>query len=200
MPIVRRAALPLALSSLLALVAVAAVAAMPGARAWAANAPGGVSVYHPEPEPTTPPAAEPTNLTSKAIIVRGRAIAPLDAPAAVKKVIAAANKIRAKPYVWGGGHARWWDAGYDCSGAVSYALHGGALLSSPLPSGPMETWGRAGPGRWITVYANAGHAYAVIAGLRWDTAGNTSGTGPRWHESLAAAAGGTFIARHPEGY
>jgi hypothetical protein len=200
MPIVRRAALPLALSSLLALVAVAAVAAMPGARAWAANAPGGVSVYHPEPEVTTPPAAEPTNLTSKAIIVRGRAIAPLDAPAAVKKVITAANKIRAKPYIWGGGHARWWDAGYDCSGAVSYALHGGALLSSPLPSGPMETWGRAGPGRWITVYANAGHAYAVIAGLRWDTAGNTSGTGPRWHESLAAAASGTFVARHPEGY
>jgi hypothetical protein len=200
MPIVRRAALPIALSSLLALVAVAAVAAMPGARAWAANASGGVSVYHPEPEPTTPPVAEPTNSTSKAIIVRGRAIAPLDAPAAVKKVIAAANKIRAKPYIWGGGHARWWDAGYDCSGAVSYALHGGALLSSPLPSGPMETWGRGGPGRWITVYANAGHAYAVIAGLRWDTAGNTSGTGPRWHESTAAAASGIFIARHPEGY
>jgi hypothetical protein len=199
MPIVRRAALPLALSTLLALVAVAAVAAMPGARAWA-NAPGGVPVYHPEPEPTTPPAPEPTNPTSKAIIVRGRAIAPAGAPAAVKRVIAAANKIRAKPYIWGGGHARWWDAGYDCSGAVSYALHGGALLSSPLPSGPMESWGLPGRGRWITVYANAGHAYAVIAGLRWDTAGNTNGTGPRWHESTAAAAGGSFVARHPEGY
>jgi hypothetical protein len=200
MPIVRRAALPLALSTLLALVAVAAIAAMPGARAWAANAPGGVSTYVPEPEPATPPAAEPTNSTSKAIIVRGRAIAPLSAPAAVKKVIAAANKIRAKPYIWGGGHARWWDAGYDCSGAVSYALHGGALLSSPLPSGPMESWGLPGKGRWITVYANAGHAYAVIAGLRWDTAGNTSGSGPRWHESTTAAASGRFIARHPEGY
>jgi hypothetical protein len=200
MPIVRRAALPLALSTLLALVTVAAVAAMPGARAWAANAPGGISTYVPEPEPTTLPATEPTNMTSKAIIVRGRAIAPLNAPAAVKKVIAAANKIRAKPYVWGGGHARWWDAGYDCSGAVSYALHGGALLSSPLPSGPMESWGLPGKGRWITVYANAGHAYAVIAGLRWDTAGNTSGSGPRWHESTAAAASGRFVARHPEGY
>lgn len=200
MSIVRRAAFLGALSSLLALVAVASVAAMPGARAWAANAPGGVSVYHPEPEPTAPPTAEPTASAGKAIVVRGRAIAPIDAPAAVKKVIAAANKIRAKPYVWGGGHARWWDAGYDCSGAVSYALHGGALLSSPLPSGPMESWGRAGAGRWITVYANAGHAYAVIAGLRWDTAGNTSNTGPRWHKSTAAAAGGSFVARHPEGY
>jgi cell wall-associated NlpC family hydrolase len=198
MSIVRRAALFGALSSVLALVAFAAVAAMPGARAWAANAPGGVSTYAPEPEPE--PSATTRAPASKAIMVRGRAIAPRNAPAAVKKVIAAANKIRSKPYIWGGGHARWWDAGYDCSGAVSYALHGGALLSSPLPSGPMESWGLAGKGRWITVYANAGHAYAVIAGLRWDTAGNTSGTGPRWHESTAAAASGRFVARHPEGY
>jgi hypothetical protein len=197
MSIVRRAALFGVLSSALALVALAAVAAMPGARAWA-NAPGGVSTYTPEPEPEPTPTT--TAARSKAIIVRGRAIAPLNAPAAVKKVIAAANRIRSKPYIWGGGHARWWDAGYDCSGAVSYALHGGALLSSPLPSGPMESWGLPGKGRWITVYANAGHAYAVIAGLRWDTAGNTSGTGPRWHESTAAAAAGRFVARHPEGY
>jgi hypothetical protein len=138
--------------------------------------------------------------TSKAMLVNGRAIAPLDAPPAVKKVIAAANKIRTKPYIWGGGHARWWDSGYDCSGSVSFALHGGGFLSSPLPSGPMETWGSPGKGRWITVYANVGHAYAVIAGLRWDTAGNTSGTGPRWHKSLRAAATGPFVARHPAGY
>ena len=114
----------------------------------------------------------------------------------VKQVIAAANKIRTKPYVWGGGHARWWDRGYDCSGAVSYALHGGGLITSPLPSGPMT--GSSRP-RCITVYANAGHAYAVIAGLRWDTAGDTRGTGPRWHEELGAAAGGRFVVRHPEG-
>jgi hypothetical protein len=199
MSIVRRAALLGGLSSVLALVAVAAVAAMPGARAWAADSPGGISTFTPEPETNTP-AAEATAPRGKAIIVAGRAIPPLNAPPAVKKVIAAANKIRAKPYIWGGGHARWWDAGYDCSGAVSYALHGGALLSSPLPSGPMESWGLPGRGRWITVYANAGHAYAVIAGLRWDTAGNTSGSGPRWHESTVAAAGGRFVARHPEGY
>ena len=87
-------------------------------------------------------------------------------------MIAAANKIRTKPYIWGGGHARWWDRGYDCSGSVSFALHGGEFLESPLPSGPMEKWGLPGEGRWITVYANAGHAYAVIAGVRWDTSGD----------------------------
>jgi hypothetical protein len=113
-------------------------------------------------------------------------------------VIAAANRICTRPYVWGGGHGRWWDRGYDCSGAVSCALHGGELLDSPLPSGPMTRWGSPGPGRWITIYANAGHAYAVIAGLRWDTSGNTSGTGPRWHAGMADSRG--FVARHPTGY
>ncbi len=78
------------------------------------------------------------------MLVNGRAIAPIDAPPAVKKVIAAANKIRTKPYICGGGHGRWWDRGYDCSGAVSFALHGGKLLTSPMPSGPMESWGEAG--------------------------------------------------------
>jgi len=161
--------------------------------ATAAPAPGGVSPH--TPETSTAPVDVPG---ASAIVVRGRAIPPSSAPAAVKQVIAAANRIRTKPYIWGGGHGRWWDAGYDCSGAVSYALHGGALLSSPLPSGPMERWGEAGAGRWITVYANAGHAYAVIAGLRWDTSGNTSGTGPRWHTDMADSSG--FVARHPTGY
>jgi cell wall-associated NlpC family hydrolase len=197
---IRRAASLAALSTALALVAVASVAAMPGARAWAAS-PGGISVRLPEPRPVPAPAGPaPAGPAGQAIISAGRAIAPADAPVAVKRVIAAANQIRSKPYVWGGGHGRWRDRGYDCSGAVSFALHGGALLSSPLPSGPMEHWGSPGPGRWITVYANAGHAYAVIAGLRWDTAGNTTGTGPRWHESLAAAAAGPFVVRHPTGY
>ena len=175
-----------------------AVLALAGALlvvAEAANAtpPGGLAS-------TTPEAEDPTAPPGKAMLVNGRAIPPAGAPPAVKKVIAAANKIRSKPYVWGGGHGRWWDRGYDCSGAVSFALHGGGFLSSPLPSGPMESWGSAGHGRWITVYANGGHAYAVIAGLRWDTAGNTSGTGPRWHKSLRAAASGPFTARHPAGY
>ena len=152
--------------------------------------------------PRRPPeVAEPTAPPGKAIIVDGRAIPPADAPPAVKKVIAAANKIRTKPYIYGGGHGRWWDAGYDCSGAVSFALHGGEPdRPARCPPAPSSGWGSAGRGRWITVYANGGHAYAVIAGLRWDTAGNTSGTGPRWHKSLRAAASGPFIARHPDGY
>jgi hypothetical protein len=171
------------------LVAATALVAAPAK----AETPGGVSSTSPEAEnPTAPP--------GKAILVNGRAIPPVNAPAAVKKVIVAANKIRTKPYIYGGGHARWWDAGYDCSGAVSFALHGGSLIDTPMPSGSLAGWGSAGKGRWITVYANGGHAYAVIAGLRWDTAGNTSGTGPRWHKSLRAAASGPFTARHPAGY
>jgi hypothetical protein len=137
--------------------------------------------------------------TAKArLLPNGMLIPPKSAPLQVKNVIAAANKIRTKPYVWGGGHARWWDRGYDCSGSVSYALHGGEFLESPLPSGPMERWGLPGEGRWITVYANAGHAYAVIAGVRWDTSGDSSGTGPRWHEDLRDNVG--YVARHPEGF
>jgi len=175
--------------ALLALTAIATVFAA----STQAETPGGVSSTVPEsPEPTAPP--------GKAILVRGRAIAPADAPAAVKKVIAAANKIRTKPYIYGGGHGRWWDSGYDCSGAVSFALHGGSLIDSPMPSGSLESWGSPGKGRWITVYANGGHAYAIIAGLRWDTAGTTHGTGPRWHKSLGAQASGPFTARHPTGY
>ncbi len=137
--------------------------------------------------------------TAKArLLPNGMLIPPKSAPLQVKEVIAAANKIRTKPYVWGGGHARWWDRGYDCSGSVSYALHGGEFIESPLPSGPMERWGLAGEGRWITVYANAGHAYAVIAGVRWDTSGDSSGTGPRWHEDLRDNVG--YVARHPAGF
>jgi hypothetical protein len=201
MTIVRRAATYAALSTVLAMLATVAIAMLPGARAWAANGQGGVSAREYQPEiPVEETGTEPTAEPSTAMLVNGRAIAPLDAPPAVRKVINAANRIRTKPYIYGGGHGRWWDSGYDCSGAVSFALHGGRLLASPLPSGPMEAWGAPGAGRWITVYANAGHAYAVIAGLRWDTAGNTSGSGPRWHEDLGAAAGGRFIARHPIGY
>lgn len=137
--------------------------------------------------------------TAKArLLPNGMLIPPKSAPARVKQVIWAADRIRTKPYVWGGGHGRWWDRGYDCSGSVSYALHGGKFLESPLPSGPMESWGLAGEGRWITVYANAGHAYAVIAGVRWDTSGDSSGTGPRWHADLRDNVG--YVARHPAGF
>jgi cell wall-associated NlpC family hydrolase len=161
-----------------------------------ATTPGGIASTTPEAEAPTETTAPP----GKAVLVNGRAIPPADAPPAVKRVIAAANKIRSKPYIYGGGHARWWDSGYDCSGAVSFALHGGELIDSPMPSGSLAGWGEAGKGHWITVYANGGHAYAIIAGLRWDTAGTTNGTGPRWHKSLGAQASGPFTSRHPEGY
>ena len=133
----------------------------------------------------------------KAKLVNGKAIAPTNAPARVKAAIAAANRIRNRPYVWGGGHARFESSGYDCSGAVSYALHGGSFLSSPMPSGGFENWKRPGRGRWITTYANAGHMYAVIAGLRWDTS-MTPGNGPGWSKQMRSSAG--YVVRHPGGY
>jgi hypothetical protein len=138
--------------------------------------------------------------TAKArLLSNGMVVPPKSAPRRVKAVIRAANRIRSKPYVWGGGHRRWRDRGYDCSGSVSFALHGGRFLKSPLPSGPLARWGTAGKGRWITVYANAGHTYAVIAGLRWDTSGNGRGrTGPSWHRNLRSGAG--YAVRHPAGY
>jgi cell wall-associated NlpC family hydrolase len=134
----------------------------------------------------------------RAILISGIALAPPNAPQAIKEAISAANEIVNRPYIWGGGHASWYSTGYDCSGAVSYALGGGGLLSAPLDSTRLEEWGEPGPGRWLTVYANAGHAYAEIAGLRWDTVGDANGTGPRWHLEPAYPTG--FVERHPAGY
>jgi hypothetical protein len=162
----------------------------PTARASA----GGVS---PRPEAEAEEASSAGSTTSA--LVGEKAIAPAGAPTVVKRVIAAANRIRRTPYVWGGGHARWWDRGYDCSGSVSYALHGGGLLEAPLVSGSFTTWGAPGPGSWITIYANRKHVYAVIAGLRWDTGGDAPGTtGPRWHAEPPYPKG--FVIRHPVGY
>jgi cell wall-associated NlpC family hydrolase len=124
------------------------------------------------------------------------AIAPAGAPQAVVDAIAAANRITRKPYRYGGGHGRWSDSGYDCSGAVSYALHGAGLLSRPLDSTGFESWGRRGAGSWITVYANSGHAYTVIAGLRFDTSGSGE-RGPRWRTESRSSSG--YVARHPAG-
>jgi cell wall-associated NlpC family hydrolase len=127
----------------------------------------------------------------------GLAIPPAAAPEAVKKVIAAANQIAKTPYRYGGGHGRWKDSGYDCSGSVSYALHGGDLLDASMPSGSFSSWGDAGKGEWITTYSNAGHMYMVVAGLRFDTSGR-SRTGSRWQKDDRAAGG--FTVRHPEGF
>jgi hypothetical protein len=128
----------------------------------------------------------------------GLAAAPQSAPPAIKAVIAAANSIADTPYVWGGGHGSWYSYGYDCSGAVSFALYGGGLLDTPLTSGSLESYGEPGPGRWITIYASATHTYMEVAGLRWDTVGDAEGTGPRWHTEPPYPEG--FVVRHPPGY
>lgn len=132
---------------------------------------------------------------SVGFISESEASAPESAPEQVKGAVAAANAIAMTPYIWGGGHGSFESSGYDCSGAVSYALHGGGLLESPLDSTGLETWGEAGPGKWITVYANAEHAWMIIGGLAFDTVG---GPGPRWHSSPVDSPEG-FIVRHPPG-
>jgi peptidoglycan hydrolase-like protein with peptidoglycan-binding domain len=136
----------------------------------------------------------------------GTATAPAGAPQVVQEVIAAANKIIDKPYIYAGGHARWNDKGYDCSGSVSYALHGGGLLSSPEDSTGLESYGDAGPGRWITIYADPAHTWIVVAGIAFDTADYggpniPSGTGPRWRTDPTGnlADGGDYVVRHPAG-
>jgi hypothetical protein len=118
----------------------------------------------------------------------GTAIPPADAPRKVVKAIEAANEIEDKPYKWGGGHGSWKDKGYDCSGAVSYALRAAGLVDTPLDSSGFMSWGKRGKGDWITVYSNSGHAYAVIAGLRWDTS-MTSGDGPGWSKEMRSSSG-----------
>jgi len=137
---------------------------------------------------------------SLARYVNGLAAAPMSAPEAVQKVIWAGNEIIGLPYIFGGGHASFDSPGYDCSGTVSYALHGGGLLTTPEDSSEFMVWGSHGAGRWIAVFGNAGHAYMDVAGLRLDTSAADDPTdqqGPRWRP-LRIANGG-FTVRHPLG-
>jgi hypothetical protein len=127
----------------------------------------------------------------------GLAVAPSGAPPEVAAVIAAANRIVGKPYKYGGGHGDWEDSGYDCSGSESYALRGADLVSRPMNSTEFMSYGEAGPGQWITSYANSGHSYLVVAGLRFDTGYNNGGNGPRWSEQMRPSDG--YTIRHPEG-
>jgi cell wall-associated NlpC family hydrolase len=130
------------------------------------------------------------------VLADGTAVAPKDAPQIVRDVINTGNVIAKTPYLWGGGHGSWAASGYDCSGSVSFALAGAGLLDSPLTSGLLARWGSAGPGRWITIYANGGHVFMEVAGLRFDT-GGIRGSGTRWQTTGRGTAG--FVARHPEG-
>jgi hypothetical protein len=191
-----------ALVKLLALCAVLAAAlALPAASsassspAWAPDVPWGAGC-----EPAPSPALR-TAANCGATLVEGEAVAPPGAPAIVRRVIAAADEIDRTPYIWGGGHASFTAKGYDCSGAVSYALHGAGLLGYTMVSGQLADYGEPGPGRWITIYADDEHVFMVVAGLRYDTRNDPEGvSGPRWKMAAPeSSALPRFAVRHPAG-
>jgi cell wall-associated NlpC family hydrolase len=135
----------------------------------------------------------------RAVLRNGIAYAPSNAPDSVKHAIWAINTICRRPYVWGGGHGSFQDYGYDCSGAVSFALHYAGMLNQPIPSSDFLRYGERGRGRWFTIYSRHGHVFAMIAGLRFDTTDLRYGgdVGPRWH--LDGRDTWRFEARHPVG-
>jgi cell wall-associated NlpC family hydrolase len=135
--------------------------------------------------------------TEKATIgADGLAVAPASAPEPVKAMIEAGNRIATKPYKYGGGHGQWEDTGYDCSGSMSYVMHAAGLLDEALDSTGFESYGESGEGQWVTIYANSGHSYMLIAGLRFDTSGRAD-DGSRWHVSMRSSSG--YVVRHPPG-
>jgi cell wall-associated NlpC family hydrolase len=158
------------------------------------------------PVPTGPAsgASKPTGTVAGArgsvdeasALPNGIAVPPLVAPQAVKDIIEAGNVIARSPYEWGGGHGKWLDDGYDCSGSVSFALAAAGYLEGPLNSGRLMSWGEAGSGRWVTIYANEGHVWMTVAGVRFDTSGARQ-TGSRWQNASRSTAG--FVVRHPPG-
>jgi hypothetical protein len=170
-----------------------ALAASTGGASGSAQSTGGVS-------PTDPRFAP----AKKGKIVAGLAVPPAGAPPEVVNVINAGNQIVRMPYRYGGGHKSFIDSAYDCSGSVSFALHGANLLTAPLDSSSFMGWGLPGKGKWITVYTNPGHAFAIVAGLRFDTGwrnrdvpGTFPGSGPRWAKVRPTKG---FAARHPNGF
>jgi cell wall-associated NlpC family hydrolase len=191
--------------SVVLLLAMSAAAAAPAAAQTPAPATPVPAVPVPAP-PSTGGAAygvvfQPTVPGLVAQAVNGVAYAPDQAPDAVKQAIWAANQIVGMPYRLGGGHKLGFtDRAYDCSGTVSFAMHGAGLLAAPRDSSSFMRYGVAGKGQWITIYTNPGHAFAVIAGLRLDTsaAGDPAGgSGPRWRPNLRSTRG--YRARHPLG-
>jgi cell wall-associated NlpC family hydrolase len=146
---------------------------------------------------SVPAMLRPTVPGEVGVIRDGIAYAPADAPLAVRRAIWAANRLRHKPYIYGGGHRSFRSRGYDCSGTVSFALNAAGLLDSPLDSSSFMRWGERGKGRWITVYTNPGHAFVIIAGLRLDTSG-AGERGPRWRPEPRSTRG--YKARHPAAF
>jgi cell wall-associated NlpC family hydrolase len=136
------------------------------------------------------------DVTKAFALSNGVALPPLEGPEEVKQIIEAGNVIARSPYKWGGGHGKWLDTGYDCSGSVSFALAAAGLLEGPLASGPLMSWGEPGRGKWVTIYSNPGHVFMEVAGIRFDTSGRQV-TGSRWQNELRSTSG--FVARHPAG-
>jgi cell wall-associated NlpC family hydrolase len=150
------------------------------------------SVAKRAPAPALAPAP-----TDKAVVgSNGLATAPTFAPPLVKAIVAAGNRIATKPYKYGGGHGRWEDWGYDCSGSMSYAFHGAGMLGTAMDSTGFMSWGDRGKGQWVTIYAMGSHAFMVVAGLRFDTSGRAS-QGTRWQADMRSSAG--YVVRHPAG-
>jgi cell wall-associated NlpC family hydrolase len=193
--------------SMVALSAIALVAPGYGATASAGTASGGAGLGSGGAglnAPATQSSAQhPVLAGSTARIIHGVAYAPALAPVQVQRAIWAGNQIRRKPYLYGGGHASFASAGYDCSGSVSYVLHAAGLLKTPFDSSDFMSWGHRGLGQWITVYTNPGHAFVEIAGIRFDTSSEgdahpAPGSGPHWRPLLRNTSG--FAARHPSGF
>jgi hypothetical protein len=140
-----------------------------------------------------------TASTSQATLTAGGlAVAPINAPAAVQAVIAAGNEIARLPYHWGGGHMTYEDTGYDCSGSISYVFAAAHLLNQTVTSGELMNYGKPGPGKWITIFANAGHTFMIVAGLRFDTVALAE-TGSRWSDWRPDENLSAFAIRHPAG-
>jgi hypothetical protein len=161
---------------------------------------GGAGVAAVQPKSTP---SHPTVSGSVARIIHGLAYAPANAPIQVQRAIWAGNKIRHKPYIYGGGHGSFNDSGYDCSGSVSYVLHAAGLINTPMDSSEFMSWAHGGAGHWITVYTNPGHAYVEIAGIRFDTSSEgdphpAPGSGPHWRPLMSDNGG--FEARHPSAF
>jgi hypothetical protein len=179
----------------------ASAATQPGSSSTTATGTGGAGMSAPASAPSTP--VHPTVQGSVAKIIKGIAYAPSYAPIQIKRIIWAGDKIRRKPYVYGGGHGVWNDAGYDCSGSVSYVLHAAGLIKTSMDSSEFEAWGLKGAGQWITVYTNPGHAFLQVAGIRLDTSAEgdphpASGSGPRWRPLMTRTPG--FQPRHPASF
>jgi hypothetical protein len=186
----RRTVLAFVLATLFVVLPARAQASTTGGTSYPTSSPRSA------PASTAAPATTVTPTPTATVGPDGLAVAPAGAPAQVVALIAAGNAIAALPYKYGGGHKSFEDTAYDCSGSVSFALHGAGLLDETLDSTGLARWGEAGPGAWITIYAHKTHTYLIVAGLRFDTSGQKK-AGTRWQAAPRSSRG--FKVRHPAG-